>query len=87
MPFTEPHKPQDQIDHVRKVGRLAQIILDMRVEYERRPRPETLLQILARVSEMDAVRAEIAANLPPPPPPDEGADGVAPEVGTAPAVH
>ena len=62
MPFTEPYKPQDQIDQVRKVGRLAQIILDIRTEYEHRPRPDLLAQILARVAEMEAVRAEIVAN-------------------------
>ena len=64
MPFTDPYKPQDQIEQVRKVGRLAQIILDMRAEYERRPRPETLGQIVARIAEMDDVRAEIVAHMP-----------------------
>ncbi len=66
MPFTDPYKPQDQIEQVRKVGRLAQIILDMRAEYERRPRAEILGQIVARIAEMEAVRADIVAHLPPP---------------------
>jgi hypothetical protein len=63
MPFTEPYKPQDQIEQVRKVGRLAQIILDMRLEYERRPRPDLLGQIMTRIAEMEALRAEMASNL------------------------
>jgi hypothetical protein len=63
VPFTDPYKPQDQIEQVRKVGRLAQIILDMRAEYERRPRPETLGQIVARIAELDGVRAEIVAHM------------------------
>jgi hypothetical protein len=63
VPFTDPYKPQDQIEQVRKVGRLAQIILDMRVEYERRPRPETLAQIVARIAEMETARAEIVAHM------------------------
>ena len=63
MPFTDPYKPQDQIEQVRKVGRLAQIILDMRAEYERRPRLETLAQIVARIAEMETVRAEILAHM------------------------
>ena len=63
MPFTDPYKPQDQIEQVRKVGRLAQIILDMRAEYERRPRPETLAQIVGRIAEMETVRAEIVAHM------------------------
>ena len=79
MPFTDPYKPQDQIEQVRKVGRLAQIILDMRAEYERRPRPETLAQILARIAEMDALRAEITAHL--------AAPGVAPESPGLPTNH
>lgn len=66
MPFTEPYKPQDQIELVRKVGRLAQIILDIRTEYERRPRPDLLAQMLNRIAEMEAIRAEIAAHVVPP---------------------
>lgn len=66
MPFTDPYKPQDQIEHVRKVGRLAQIILDMRTEYERRPRPEILAQIVARIAEMETLRADIVAHMPAP---------------------
>src|SRR5215203_4364272 len=84
MPFTEPYKPQDQIDHVRKVGRLAQIILDMRVEYERRPRPETLQQIVARISEMEAVRVEIIEHMPPAP---DNVAHPAPEAGVEPAAR
>jgi hypothetical protein len=71
MPFTEPYKPQDQIELVRKVGRLAHIILDIRTEYERRPRADLLAQLLNRIGEMEAVRAEIAAHLAPPA--DDGA--------------
>jgi hypothetical protein len=63
MPFTEPYKPQDQIEHVRKVGRLAHIILDIRTEYERRPRPDLLAQMLNRIAEMEALRVEMAAHL------------------------
>jgi hypothetical protein len=63
VPFTDPYKPQDQIEQVRKLGRLAQIVLDMRVEYERRPRPETLAQIVGRIAEMETVRAEIVAHM------------------------
>lgn len=63
MPFTDPYKPQDQIEQVRKVGRLAQIILDMRAEYERRPRPEILGQIVARIAEMEVLRADIVAHM------------------------
>jgi len=59
MPFTEPFRPQDQIDNVRKVGRLAQIVLDLRTEYERKPRRDLLDQIVARIAELDELRADI----------------------------
>jgi hypothetical protein len=65
MPFTEPYKPQDQIELVRKVGRLAHIILDIRAEYERRPRPDLLAQMLNRIAEMESLRVEIASHLVP----------------------
>lgn len=67
MPFTEPFRPQDQIDNIRKVGRLAQIILDLRVEYERRPRRDLLDQIVARIGELDELRAQIVAASAPKP--------------------
>jgi len=75
LPFTEPYKPQDQIELVRKVGRLAQIILDIRTEYERRPRPDLLTQLLSRITEMESVRAEIVAHLAPA---NNGTEGAVP---------
>jgi len=79
LPFTEPYKPQDQIELVRKVGRLAQIILDIRTEYERRPRPDLLAQLLSRITEMESVRADIVAHLTP-----AAANGPEPAVSTSP---
>ena len=63
MPFTDPFRPQDQIDQVRKVGRLAQVLLEMRSEYERKPRRALLDQIIARIDELAALRAEMGTAL------------------------
>lgn len=63
MPFTDPFRPQDQIDQVRKVGRLAQLLLEMRSEYERKPRRVLLDQIIARIDELAALRAEMGKAL------------------------
>ena len=63
MPFTDPFRPQDQIDQVRKVGRLAQVLLEMRSEYERKPRRVLLDQIIARIDELAALRAEMGKAL------------------------
>jgi len=63
VPFTDPFRPQDQIDQVRKVGRLAQLLLEMRSEYERKPRRALLDQIIARIDELSALRAEMGKAL------------------------
>jgi hypothetical protein len=63
VPFSDPFRPQDHIDQVRKVGRLAQVLLDMRTEYERKPRPELLGQILERIHELSALGDDLRADL------------------------
>jgi hypothetical protein len=63
VPFTDPFRPQDQIDQVRKVGRLAQLLLEMRSEYERKPRRALLDQIIARIDELSALRTEMSKAL------------------------
>jgi len=52
MPFTEPVKPTDPLETVRRIARLAQMLLDMRTEYERRQRPDLLVQIQERAKEL-----------------------------------
>ncbi len=59
MPFTDPFRPQDQIEQVRKIGRLAQVLLEMRSEYEQKPRRAILDQIVARIDELSVLGAEV----------------------------
>jgi hypothetical protein len=63
VPFSEPFRPQDQIEQVRKIGRLAQVLLEMRTEYEHKPRREILDQILARIADLEGMAAEIRTAL------------------------
>jgi hypothetical protein len=63
VPFTDPFRPQDQIEQVRKIGRLAQVLLEMRTEYEHKPRRAILDQILARIEELDGLCVEIRQAL------------------------
>ena len=65
MPFVEPHKPGDTLDTVRKVGRVAQLLLELRAEYERRPNAEVLRQIVARAAEINQLAGEIDVPVPP----------------------
>jgi hypothetical protein len=56
VPFSEPFRPQEHIDDIRKVGRLAQLLLDLRAEYEQKPRRLVLEQMIARLDEITALR-------------------------------
>lgn len=60
MPFTEPKRTDDSTDKVRKIARLATLLLELRTEYERRPRTDLLVQIKERAAELN----ELADSLP-----------------------
>ncbi len=63
MPFIDPFRPQDHIDEVRKIGRLAQVLLDLRNEYEHKPRRILLEQLVERINEITALQAELTKAL------------------------
>ena len=50
--FSAPTREDDPIHVVRTIGRLAQMLLELRDEYERRPRPDTLAQIDQRLNDL-----------------------------------
>lgn len=60
MPFTEPKRTDDNTDKVRRIARLATLLLELRTEYERRPRNDLLVQIKERAAELN----ELADSLP-----------------------
>ena len=63
MPFTEPIKSDDPMETVKKIARIATLLLQLRTEYEQRSRLDTLVQIRERATEL----YELAAQLPSPP--------------------
>lgn len=75
MPYVTPTREGDVIHTIRTVARLAQMLLELRDEYERRPRPDTVAQIDRRLGELIALRDELRARqgngeraIPPPAP-------------------
>ena len=61
MPYTTPTREGDVIHTVRTIARLAQMLLELRDEYEHRPRPDTLAQLDRRLGELVALRDELQA--------------------------
>lgn len=61
MPYTLPTREGDAIHIVRVMGRLAQMLLELRDEYEHRPRADTLEQIDRRLGELIALRDDLRA--------------------------
>jgi hypothetical protein len=77
MPYTTPTREGDIIHTIRTVGRLAQMLLDLRDEYERRPSADLVEEIERRIGELAALRDELHARrgdgepAPAPAPPPE----------------
>lgn len=68
MPFTEPVKPDSPVEIVRRIARLANLLLELRTEYERRPRPNLLVQIKERAAELHDLASQLPTTDEPPPP-------------------
>lgn len=59
--YTVASREDDPIHTVRTIGRLCQMLLELRDEYVARPRPETLGQIEQRLDDLLALRTELHA--------------------------
>lgn len=57
--FSAPTREDDPIHVVRTIGRLSQMLLELRDEYEHRPRPDTLAQIDQRLNDLAELRAKL----------------------------
>ncbi len=57
--FSPPTREDDPIHVVRTIGRIAQMLTELRDEYERRPRPDTLAQIDQRLNDLAEQRAKL----------------------------
>jgi hypothetical protein len=61
--YSVPSREDDPVHTVRTIGRLSQMLIELRDEYVARPRPETLAQIEQRLDDLlmqrDVLRARI----------------------------
>lgn len=65
-PYSLPTREDDPVHLVRTVARLAQMIIELRDEYVRDPRPDTLDQIERRLGELSDLREQLKEKLHPP---------------------
>ncbi len=57
--YAHPVREDDPYHTVRTVGRLCQMLLELRDEYERRPRPDLLDQIDKRLTDLIGLQTEL----------------------------
>jgi hypothetical protein len=57
--YAHPVREDDPYHTVRTIGRLCQMILELRDEYERRPRPDLLDQIEQRLNDLANQHTEL----------------------------
>jgi hypothetical protein len=53
----------DPVHIVRTIGRVAQMIIELRDEYVNRPRPDLLVQIDQRMTDLAALQDELRARM------------------------
>ncbi|MGE3797976.1 MAG: hypothetical protein AB7G88_09050 [Thermomicrobiales bacterium] len=61
--YAVPSREDDPVHTVRTIGRLAQIIIELRDEYVTRPRPEILAQIDQRLEDLLAQQEELRVRM------------------------
>ncbi|MEZ4500652.1 MAG: hypothetical protein R2839_11380 [Thermomicrobiales bacterium] len=61
--YSVPSREDDPVHTVRTIGRLCQIILELREEYVQRPRPEILAQIDQRLEDLIAQQTQLRARM------------------------
>jgi len=75
--YTLPNGENDPVQIVRTIGRLSQMLLEIRDEYIRDPREDTLDQFERRLSEINLLGSQLRqlrASLAEPEPEDESGD-------------
>ncbi len=64
-PYSLPTREDDPVHLVRTIGRLAQMVIELRDEFVRDPRPDTLDQIERRLDELNDLREQLRERLHP----------------------
>lgn len=57
--YSLPTREQDPVHVVRTIGRLAQMVMELRDEYVQDPKPATLDQIERRLDELTVLREQL----------------------------
>lgn len=61
--YTHPSREDDPVHTVRTVARVAQMLIELRDEYVHRPRPDLLVQIDQRLTDLEALHTELRARI------------------------
>lgn len=61
--YSYPTREADPVHTVRTIGRLAQMIIELRDEYVARPRPDLLVQIDQRVTDLLALQSDLRSRM------------------------
>lgn len=61
--FSSPTRDNTPVQTVRTIGRLAQMLIELRDEYTERPREDTMEQIEKRLDELIELREELRQKL------------------------
>lgn len=59
--FTDVPQNEADLVTVRTIGRIAQLLLDLRAEYERRPNEVTTAQIRQRIGELAQLEQQLSS--------------------------
>jgi hypothetical protein len=61
--YSYPSREGDPVHTVRTIGRLAQMIIELRDEYVQRPRADLLVQIDQRMTDLEALHDELRVRM------------------------
>lgn len=61
--YSYASRESDPVHTVRTIGRLAQMIIELRDEYVQRPRADLLVQIDQRMTDLEALHDELRAKM------------------------
>ncbi len=61
--FSSPSREESPVQTVRTIGRLAQMLIELRDEYVERPREDTMAQIEQRLDDLIELRDELKTKL------------------------
>ncbi|MEZ4565169.1 MAG: hypothetical protein R2853_20800 [Thermomicrobiales bacterium] len=61
--YSYPSREGDPVHTVRTIGRLAQMIIELRDEYVQRPRVDLLVQIDQRMTDLEALHDELRVRM------------------------